>query len=106
MQQAVAHLARTLSDAPRRFHERFAATRWAVAFRRSLPVLTGAGLIALAACLPYFNITQESSIRMLIFNAPPVLLILVFCMREIPRIEIPPLPRASKAPSWRAPPDA
>jgi hypothetical protein len=38
---------------------------------------------------------------MLIFNAPPLLLMLVFCLREVPRLEIPPLPRASKVPTWR-----
>jgi hypothetical protein len=33
-------------------------------------------------------------------------MVLFFCMREMPRIEIPPLPRASKAPTWRTrPPD-
>jgi hypothetical protein len=38
---------------------------------------------------------------MLIFNAPPLLLGLFFCLREMPRIEIPPLPRPSAAGAWR-----
>jgi hypothetical protein len=38
---------------------------------------------------------------MLIFNAPPILMMLFFCLRELPRIEIPPLPRASRASAWR-----
>jgi hypothetical protein len=38
--------------------------------------------------------------QMLILNSPPLLLVLVFGMRELPRFEIPPLPRPSNAPSW------
>jgi hypothetical protein len=40
---------------------------------------------------------------MLIFNAPPLLMVAFFCMREMPRIEIPPWPRRSRAPGWRVP---
>ena len=39
-------------------------------------------------------------IRMLMFHSPPLLLIAFFCMRELPRIEIPPLPRRSFALRW------
>jgi hypothetical protein len=38
---------------------------------------------------------------MLILNSPPLLMILFFCLREIPIVEIPPLPRRSDAQSWR-----
>jgi hypothetical protein len=38
---------------------------------------------------------------MLMFNAPPLLLIVLFCLPEMPRIEFPPLPRRLRAPSWR-----
>ena len=31
----------------------------------------------------------------------PLLLILLFCLPELPRIEFPPLPRPLAAPSWR-----
>jgi hypothetical protein len=40
---------------------------------------------------------------MLIFNAPPLLMVAFFCMREMPRIEIPPWPRRSRATAWRVP---
>jgi hypothetical protein len=39
--------------------------------------------------------------RMMIFNGPPLLLVVFFCLRELPRIEIPPWPRRSTAPGWR-----
>ena len=38
---------------------------------------------------------------MLIFNAPPLLLVWLFSLREMPRLEIPPLPRAPP-PGWQA----
>jgi hypothetical protein len=40
---------------------------------------------------------------MLIFNEPPLLMVLVFCLRELPSIEIPPWPRRAAAQHWREP---
>jgi hypothetical protein len=101
VERCAAHLARTLGEAPARFHERFARARWGVAFRRSIPLLVCLGLVAGAACIPYVNLPQESVFRMLIFNSPPLLMLLVFSMREVPKIEIPPLPRRAAAAAWR-----
>jgi hypothetical protein len=41
---------------------------------------------------------------MVILNTPPILMMLFFCLREIPVVEIPPLPRRSAAAAWRAGP--
>jgi hypothetical protein len=98
------HLAQTLAEPPARFHERLVAARWAVAFRRILPVLVCAALIAAAAAVPHLHLAETSVIRMLIFNSPPLLLMLAFCMRDLPRFEIPSLPRALRGSSWREPP--
>jgi hypothetical protein len=95
------HLARTLAEPPNRFHQRLLRQRWGVAFRRSIPLLVCAGLIGGAAVLPQFDIGQDSMVRLLIFHTPPLLLALSFSMRELPRIELPPWPRSSFAPSWR-----
>lgn len=95
------HLARTLHESPGRFHERHRGARWRVVFRRAAPITVSIGLIALTAALPKLGIGQDSMARMLIFNAPPILLMLVFCMRELPRFEIPPLPRRATAAAWR-----
>jgi hypothetical protein len=101
------HLAQTLAEPPCRFHQRLLRQRWGVAFRRSIPLLVCAGLIGGAAVLPQFDIGQDSMVRLLIFHTPPLLLALSFSMRELPRIEVPPWPRPSTAPSWRkAPPGA
>ena len=100
LERMAQHLAQTLAEPPARFHKRRSAARWGVALRRAVPLLTCLGLIAGAVAVPSLDIGPDSIFRMLIFHAPPLLLVLGICMREIPRIEIPPLPRASSAPTW------
>jgi hypothetical protein len=101
LERAAAHLARTLSEPPARFHDRQLRARWEVTFRRAIPLLVCIALIAAALAVPYLGLSQDSVFRMLIFNAPPLLLALFFGLREIPRIEIPPLPRRPTASAWR-----
>jgi hypothetical protein len=96
----VRHLAAVLAEPPARFHDRFVAARWRVAARRSVPALVCILLIGGSVVLARLELAQDSVVRMLLFNAPPLLLIAAFCLRETPRIEIPPLPRASRAASW------
>jgi hypothetical protein len=100
--KTTAHLAQTLREPPRRFHERQLKARWRVVFRRSLPLLACLALIAGTASLTLTPIPQDSMLLMMIFNFPPLLMLALFGMRELPRFEIPPLPRASRAASWLA----
>lgn len=100
LRRAVDHLARTLAEPPGRFHDRHRLARWGVVLRRAVPLLVSLGLIAAAAAVPRLALADDSVMRMLILNAPPLLLIGFFCVREIPRIEIPPLPRRSTAAGW------
>ena len=95
------HLANTFAEPPARFHERRAAARWAVVLRRALPLLVCFGLIGAAAAVPRLHLAENSGLRMLIFNSPPILMMLFFCLRELPRIEVPPLPRRSRHARWR-----
>jgi hypothetical protein len=97
------HLVRTLRASPAEFHATRTLARWGVAFRRALPVLVSAALIGGVALLPRLHIAEGSALRMLFFNLPPVLLVLVFCMREIPPFEIPAPPRPLSRPHWRDP---
>jgi hypothetical protein len=101
LQATAEHLARTLAEPPGRFHERWAARRWGVTLRRATPLLGSAALLLGAAAVPKIDLAEDSVLRMLIFHAPPLLLVVLFCLREMPRIEIPPLPRASAAQDWR-----
>ncbi len=98
---AAAHLARTLAEPPSRFHERHAARRWGVTLRRAVPLLACLGVIGAALSVPAMKLSEDSVFRMLIFNAPPLLLGLLFAFRELPRIELPPPPQRLTAPAWR-----
>jgi hypothetical protein len=102
----VKHLTQTLSASPARFHQRHFGARWLVFLRRAFPLLASIGLIVGTLALPRADVGGESMIRMLMFHSPPLLLIVFFCMRELPRIEIPPLPRRSFAATWMPVDDA
>lgn len=101
---AAAHLARTLAEPPARFHERLAAARWRVAARRCVPLLSALALIGASFAVVQLDLASNSVWRMVIFNAPPILLAAGVCLKELPRFELPRLPRASSASSWRRAP--
>ncbi|MBK1646401.1 hypothetical protein CKO25_17465 [Thiocapsa imhoffii] len=101
--RTVEHLAETLAQPPSRYHERLTLARWNVVFRRAIPLLIGVGLILGAPAVQFLELSDDSLIRMLIFHSPPLLMILFFSMREMPRIEIPPFPKPLAAEAWRAP---
>lgn len=101
LEAAAAHLALMLTESPARFHERWWLVRWRVFFRRLIPVGVLAALILGAAAVPKLHLAEASGLRMLILNSPPLLLILFFCLREVPIIELPPLPRRPGAAAWR-----
>jgi hypothetical protein len=102
LEQAALHLARVLAAPPAVYHERHRAARWGVSLRRALPLLGCIGLIAAAAAVPSLHLAERSGLRMLIFNAPPLLMMLFFCLREIPRIELPRIPRRLDVAVWLA----
>jgi hypothetical protein len=103
LERAAAHLATTFAEPPRCFHDRWAAARWGVAARRSIPVLTLLVLAATVAALPHILVHPKPGIQVLLFDLPAVLIVLSFCLQELPRYEIPPLPRRSAALDWREP---
>lgn len=97
---AVTHIARVFSDTPAAYHEAFARQRWAVTGRRAIPLLASIALLAVGSLAMKIPWVHGSALQMLIFNSPPLLLIALFSMRELPRIEIPRIPRQSQATSW------
>lgn len=97
------HLVQTLAEPPRRFHERWASRRWGVTVRRAIPLVVTVSLIATAAAVPSMGLSEDSLWRMVVFQSPPLLLVLVFCFRELPQIEIPPWPRALTPLHWFTP---
>jgi hypothetical protein len=98
-----AHLARTLAEPPGRFHERHVAARRGVVFRRAIPLMTPVLLAATVLALPRFDV-ESSPLWVLLYHVPTVCILLSFRLQELPQFEIPPWPRRSDAPSWRAAP--
>jgi hypothetical protein len=108
LERTVRHLAQTLAEPPQRFHQRHALARWRVAGRRAVPLLACFAMLAGTAFIASLDLPENSVWRMLVFHAPPLLLLLFVALPEMPRIEIPPLPRRLAANAWREPaaPDA
>lgn len=100
--RTAAHLVETLAESPRHFHERWHSRRWGVTCRRAIPLTVTVTLIGLAAAVPSMGLTEDSLLRLVMFQTPPLLLGLVFCFRELPQIEIPPWPRRLTRQSWAA----
>ncbi len=80
------------------------AARWGVVFRRGIPLLTVVGMFAGVAALPRMDLDEMSPLRMFAFHLPTLLLAIAFTMQELPRFEIPPLPRRLKMAAWTTEP--
>ncbi len=106
LERTAEHLAQTLAESPRQFHERWFARRWRVTCRRAFPLTVTLTLIGLAAAVPSMGLSESSLLRLVMFQSPPLLLGLLFCFRELPQIEIPPWPRRLTQTNWAAVPDA
>ncbi len=101
LDRMVEHLVQTFTEAPAKFHERLTGARWGVVFRRSIPLLISIALIGAAAASGKLPLAPDSPIRMMMMNLPGFLMVFVFCMRKMPVIEVPPLPRRLNEPAWR-----
>jgi hypothetical protein len=100
--RSVEHLADTLSQPPAAFHGRYRRERWRACLQRAIPLLVGVGMIAATPLVRLLPMGEGTLLRMLVFHAPPLMLIGFFVFSELPRIEIPPLPRRLRQASWLA----
>lgn len=96
------HLAQTLAEPPAQFHLRFRAARWRVAGRRITPLVAAVLALLGVFLIAKLDLGEGSIWRLPMFHSPPILLMTFFCMNELPRFEIPPLPRPPKNPAWPA----
>ncbi|MBK5966472.1 hypothetical protein CCR95_20940 [Thiocystis minor] len=102
LDRTIAHLAQTLDQPPSRFHPRHRRARWRVAFQRAIPLTIGLTLLALTPAIQWIEMKEGSILRLLIFNAPLIVLAGLFTLREMPRIEVPPMPRPLPNTGWLA----
>lgn len=101
--RTVTHLVRTLEKSPECFHRDHLRARWRVTFQRAIPMLIGVALLAATPAIRFLDMDSNSILRMLIFHAPPIMLVGFFLMREMPRLEIPPFPRPLRNRAWIVP---
>lgn len=100
LEAAARHMALTLSQPPAAFVRQQAGARWRVAGRRAVPMLTLVALVLGSLAVPYLGISPDSVYWMLIFNAPPLLLLWGFSLREMPNFALPRPPKRLTAASW------
>lgn len=100
--RAVEHLVRTLARPPADFHQRYSGARWRVTFQRAIPLLIGLGLLFATPAVRFLDLEDHSLLRMLIFHSPPILMIGMFALPEMPVIELPPFPRPLTISAWVA----
>lgn len=98
--RAVTHLAQTLRADPGAFHARWQGARWRVTFQRAIPLLIGLGLLGATPLIQLLSLESTSLVWMFIFHAPVLLAVGILAMRELPVIEIPPLPRPLIGQAW------
>jgi len=100
MQRSVAHLARTLAAPPARYHAEHVRARWGVFARRAGMLLLGLGVLAAAPLIMVLPVGDASTLRMLAFHLPPLLLVGLFTLRELPSLMPPPIPRRPREDAW------
>lgn len=98
------HLARTFAAPPASYHARLAGRRWGVFLRRGIPAFTGLALLASIVTLTGSlreAVEHDPILWTMLFHVPTGLFVLSFALQELPRLEIPPLPRALPFERWR-----
>lgn len=105
MRTLAAHVAAALAEPPARFRERWRGARWLAAARRTVPLAVCAALLAVAIALPHLGFADDSIVWLFALHAPPLMMIVFFTLRELPRIELPRPPPRLPA-QWRTAPGA
>lgn len=102
LEQAGAHLARVMAEPPERFHDTHRLARWGVVARRGIPSISVLSMVLGALLLPSLTDPSNAGLWMALHYVPVALLAVAFSLQELPRFEIPPWPRRSRAERWIA----
>lgn len=100
LQRAAVHLAQTLAAPPGDFHAQHLLARWRVVFRRAIPVLTPVFILITLLVMPRLDLDGMPGLWTVLYQVPTVLIAFSFITQDLPRFEIPPLPRRASATRW------
>ncbi len=99
LDEAIAHCRHTFARTPAHFHQDHQGARWRVVGQRGLPLVVAiagaAGAIGLALALP-----KTPLWHMVMSQLPIVLIVAVSVLKEVPRLEVPPLPGRLPTSAW------
>jgi hypothetical protein len=98
---SVEHLARTLAQPPDAFHRAWRGARWAFALRRTAPLAFGVAFVVAVITAQRTGYASDSTLALLANLAPPLLMGLYFIRREMPRLELPRIPRRLAPQAWQ-----
>lgn len=99
--ETLRHLAQVLAEPPARFHQRFAARRWRIGLLRGAPLALGVAIVVVAFAVRGTGGRAEALLGAVANLVPPLLMALFFMRREMPRIELPRVPRRLPPTSWQ-----
>jgi len=97
---AARHLAATFAEPAARFHAAHRRARWVVTLRRLMPLAVATLLLLAGLACTRIDLSGNATLRVLLMSSPPVLMILFFSLRDVPRFELPAAPRPSNAGQW------
>ncbi|WP_373507668.1 hypothetical protein, partial [Thiocapsa sp.] len=84
------------------FHRTWLRQRWCALARRTLGLVTIAGLLAIGPGILMLGAPEGSPLRLLSFVMPAFLILVLIARHETPSVKIPPLPRPLPADAWSA----
>jgi hypothetical protein len=103
VERAVSHVAQTLTQPPRRYHEGRTLSRWWVQIRNALPLFFWA---AVTLAILYLSFVSTSWVAGTLAATPFLaFLLLGLPFLEWSKLSLPQRPRRSNAASWWHPPD-
>lgn len=96
------HLVATFGAPPADFHRTWLRQRWSALARRTLGLMTIAGLLAIGPGILLLGAPEGSPLRLMSFVMPALLILVLIARHESPSMKIPPLPRPLPADAWSA----
>ncbi len=103
VEEVVGHLAQALVAGPADYHPRYKRARWRAALQRATPLLAVLLFLIATPSLMLLPTRDNPAFLVMVFQLPTLMLIAFFSLREIPTLEIPPIPSPLQQSAWSRP---